>query len=264
MAKGARVRGRRIAFGNGTKIIWGYHSEHIFKGNPNIALRGSERDDRARLEWVPFYRGNRIYNSHDEVNNRWAWNMDFRPTPGELYLSYEEREFAKAQGSGFVVIEPNVPDKTVGPNKQWPVERYQEVADAMIAEGRDVVQFQFGPGYYIEGARRIKTASFRHAAAVLGRASLYIGPEGGMHHAAAADKMLVETGKRWAAATPAVILFGGFIPPQVTGYDCHVNLTGGAEACGSLSDCDHCKAAMRRIGADEVIEATKRFQARAA
>jgi hypothetical protein len=49
-----------------------------------------------------------------------------------------------------------------------------------------------------------------------------------------------------------VVLFGGFIPPSVTGYGGHANLTGGAEACGSLDPCRHCQAAMGRIGVDEV------------
>ena len=43
---------------------------------------------------------------------------------------------------------------------------------------------------------------------------------------------------RLRSATSAIVLFGGFIPPQVTGYNGHVNLTGGASAparCGMLA-----------------------------
>jgi len=50
----------------------------------------------------------------------------------------------------------------------------------------------------------------------------------------------------------AIVLFGGFVPPAVTGYPMHRNLTGGAEACGSFNRCDHCLAAMRAISVDEV------------
>jgi hypothetical protein len=260
MAKGAKLRGKRVAFGDGRKIIWDLHSEQIFQGNPNIAAPSERLKFRRILEWVRFHRGHRIYNSHDRVNRRWLWNMEFRPTPGELYLTEAERSFGAQQGHGFVVIEPNVPPKTVGPNKQWPVDRFQKVADAIMADGREVVQFVFGPGYRIRGARKIETPSFRHAVSALAMASIYIGPEGGMHHAAAADKMLAETGRRWVGATPAVVLFGGFIPPQVTGYDMHVNLTGGAESCGSLDACEHCQAAMRAISCEEVFEAASRLK----
>jgi hypothetical protein len=62
-----------------------------------------------------------------------------------------------------------------------------------------------------------------------------------MHHGAA------------AMGVPGVVLFGGFIPPQVTGYLMHANLTGGAEACGSLNPCPHCAAAMQAISVDEVL-----------
>jgi len=78
--------------------------------------------------------------------------------------------------------------------------------------------------------------------AILRRAKLYIGGEGGMHHGAA------------AVGVQGVVLFGGFIPPEVTGYALHTNLTGGAEACGSFNPCAHCAAAMQAIGVDEVLE----------
>jgi ADP-heptose:LPS heptosyltransferase len=80
----------------------------------------------------------------------------------------------------------------------------------------------------------------------LARAKLYIGAEGGLHHAAA------------ALGVPAVVLFGGFIPPLVTGYETHINLTGGAqEACGSLKPCDHCRKAMDAISVEEVAAAAR-------
>jgi hypothetical protein len=43
----------------------------------------------------------------------------------------------------------------------------------------------------------------------------------------------------------------------VTGYDTHTNLTGGAEACGSLAPCNHCKEAMARIHVLTVYEAAQ-------
>jgi hypothetical protein len=244
LARGTKARGKRIAFGDGKQIIWDHHSEQIFRGNPNIAPPGSERD--PDIEWVPFYRGNRIYNR--QSGDRWVWNLDFRAIPGEVFLTADELKWARFHGSGFVVIEPNVPEfKTVAPNKQWPVERYNKVARLLLKSGVDVVQFNFKAGHVIPGARLIKTPSFRHAVAALEKASLYIGPEGGLHHASA------------AVSLPAVVLFGGFIPPAVTGYSFHTNLTGGAEACGSLHACSHCKAAMAAISVPEVIDAANGY-----
>lgn len=240
IAKGARQRGKRIAFGDGKQILWDHHSEQIFRGNPNIAAPGSERD--SDIEWVPFYRGHRLYNT--QRGNRWEWNHGFKAIPGEVYLTDEETHWARQHGSGFVIIEPNVPQwKTAAVNKQWPTRRYDKVATLLTKAGVDVRQFCFTTGHQLPDIKQIKTPTFRHALAVMKNASLYIGPEGGLHHAAAAQ------------AVPAVVMFGGFIPPGVTGYDFHTNLTGDAQACGSLDKCEHCAQAMDRIDVVDVMEA---------
>ena len=107
-----------------------------------------------------------------------------------------------------------------------------------------MVQFGYPAAKHrLANAQYFKTPSFRHAVVALSRARLAILPEGGLHHGAA------------AVGVKAVVLFGGFIPPSVTGYDMHVNLTGGAEACGSLKTCEHCRAAMDAIKVDDVLKA---------
>src|SRR4030095_3529410 len=82
MARGAAARGKRIAFGDGQRIIWGPHSAEIFQGNPNIAPPGVER--RPDIEWIHYYRGCRIYSY--ATADRWVWNYDFRPKPGQLFF----------------------------------------------------------------------------------------------------------------------------------------------------------------------------------
>ncbi|WP_315833906.1 glycosyltransferase family 9 protein [Bradyrhizobium prioriisuperbiae] len=249
MARGAAARGKRVAFGDGRQILWDHHSPQIFRGNPNIAAPGSE--GAADLEWVQFYKGHRIYNRRE--GDRWVWNAEFRPVPGEVFFSDDEFEFADRQGRDFVLIEPGVPqNKSVAPNKQWSSFRYSSVAELLKRSGRDVRQFQYPGASLVRDVARIKAPSFRHALAVLRNASLYIGPEGGLHHGSAAVNI------------PAVVLFGGFIPPQVTGYPTHTNLTGGATACGSLKRCAHCIRAMEKISVDDVVSAARKRLAVAA
>jgi hypothetical protein len=251
LARGAAARGRRIAFGDREKIIWDKNSPIIFSKNKNIAIPGSERD--SDIDWVPFYRGNRLYNTQGA--GRWIWNYEFRATPGEIYFHHNEQQFAKSLRPGFVLIEPNVPwYKSVAPNKDWGAKNYQAVADKLRMAGYQVAQPSYGK-VRIRDARVISTTSFRHAAIAMSRASLYIGPEGGLHHAAAATKLTEGDNQVLSDGTKAVVLFGGFIPPQVTGYDTHVNLTGGAEACGSLVKCEHCRKAMANISVEEVLDA---------
>jgi ADP-heptose:LPS heptosyltransferase len=241
MARGAAARGKRIAFGTGDKIRWDQHSEKIFRGNPNIAT--PQQIDATNLEWIPFYKGHRIYNTQD--GNRWVWNYDFHAQPGEVFLTRDEEATARRGGKNYIVMEPNVPaHKSTSVNKKWPYERYDAVSQRLVRAGFDVVQYHsMAGGHRLAGARLITTHGFRNAIASMARASLYIGPEGGLHHAAA------------AVEKPAVVIFGGFIPPSVTGYETHTNLTGGETACGSLRACVHCQAALRAITVEEVVEA---------
>jgi glycosyl transferase family 9 (putative heptosyltransferase) len=241
LARGAKARGKRIAFGDGRNIIWDKHSAAIFRGNPNIARPGSERD--PDIEWVPFYKGHRIYNSL--AADRWIWNHKFHAIPGEMFFDDQEIEAGKRFGLDFVVVEPQSAQwKAVAVNKDWGVGRFQEVAERLKAAGRRVVQFRGDlSAVALAGVEQMETRSFRDALAVMANASLYIGGEGGLHHGAAAVNI------------PAVVIFGGFIPPSVTGYAAHINLTGGAEACGSLKPCAHCRRAMTAISINDVYGA---------
>jgi hypothetical protein len=250
LARGAKDRGKRIAFGDGNKIIWDKNSPDIFRKNKNIAIPGSERAND--IEWIPFYRGNRLYNMQGA--GRWIWNMEFKATPGELYFDEGERKYGRSLRPEFVLIEPNVPwFKSVAPNKDWGAKNYQVVADKLTLAGYRVLQPAYGK-IRLAGVQPVSTPTFRMAAMALSRASLYIGPEGGLHHAAAATKYTEGVNDVISNGTKAVVLFGGFIPPQVTGYDIHTNLTGGAEACGSLVKCEHCRKAMDNISVEEVVE----------
>lgn len=231
LARGCAAAGKRMAFGTGRRIVWSLESHAIFKGNPNIAPPGSEQDDD--LVWCAHYGGNRLYGSY--VSNRWRWR-NFQCVPGEVFLTEEELDVDQDIG---IVIEGRTKNK---PNKQWPVVRYQTVADMLVEQGYTVSQL-VGPGQkpLLRGVQRVVTSTFRHALGALSKASLYIGAEGGLHHGAA------------ALGVPAVVLFGGFIGPETTGYASHVNLTGGAKACGSSWRCSHCKQAMDNISVDEVV-----------
>lgn len=241
-AKGAQERGKRIAFGDGERIIWHTNAYTIFKHNKNVAPPGSERDDD--IEWCTHsYRGHRPYNR--QFGNRWLWIPGFSNRPGQLCFGDEEIAWAKRQGRDCVLIEPNVPAfKAVGINKQWPVERYGEVAHHLTKAGNKVVQFQYappyGPGVRLNSVRQIKAPNFRHALAFLSLCSLYVGPEGGMHHAAA------------ALNRNAVVIFGGFISPSITGYQAHANIFTGGEACGSFFPCSHCRDALNEISVTKV------------
>lgn len=243
-ARGARARGRRVAFGDVVlrRYVTSPWQEIIFKNNPNIAWpRDAHQPD---VEWCSFCKGNRIYNRKG-AGRRWIWNYDFRASPGEFFFTSEELEFATKLPKGFILVEPHVPlHKSVAVNKDWGFANFQAVADRLTRDGYDVFQFHHHSYPLLADVETFACPSIRHAAAAMRRASVVITPEGGTHHAAA------------AVGARAVVVFGGFIPPGVIGYDFHTNLTGGAaEACGNLERCDHCLQALRAITVEEVYAA---------
>lgn len=247
LARGLRARGKLAAFGNGRTIIWGPWCKEMFANNPNIAQPGLET--RNDLEWIAHYKGARQYNKLS--NGKWTWNYDFRVKPGEFFFSEIERGVIDRQSylGDFIVIEPNVEwQKSVAPNKDWGADNYDRLTVRLLEHGLRVLQFiHKNSRRRLRGVTTMQCHKFREAIAILSRAKLYIGPEGGMHHAAA------------AVGVPAVVIMGGFIPPTVVGYDTHINLTGGAEACGHLNPCHHCKQAMAKISVDEVWDSAMRL-----
>lgn len=166
---------------------------------------------------------------------RWIWATEWTPEPGEIYLTRAEMAFGEAH-AGHVIVEPHI-KPGASPNKRWA--RWQELVDAI-----GLPWAQMGPPGMraLAGVRHIVTETFREACAVLAHSQAYVGPEGGLHHASA------------AVGLPAVVLFGGFISPQQTGYAAHRNLFTGGEPCGMRYPCEHCRQAMDRITVAMVAE----------
>lgn len=236
MARGAAARGKRIAFGDGTRLRWSQWCEEAFYQNPNIARR-----IEPNIEWVHYYKGKRHYNSWDGVRLRWIWNYSFKAPRGEFFGL---RKVAVPKGS--VLIEPNLPwHKPISVNKDWGESNYQALTDRLRAAGWDVFQTSYGKRR-LQNVQTINVKTFRDAVALLSSVDLAVIPEGGLHHAAA------------AVGTRAIVIFGGAIPPAVLGYDGQVSLTGTDEACGSTVHCKHCAEAMRRITVDEVYAAANK------
>lgn len=246
LARGLAAVGKRAAFGDGRRIIWAPQDHEIFRDNPNVAPPGSEND--ADLKWIFHYRGWRLYGH--VVGKHWQFR-DFECPPGEVFLTKEEKAWvlARVWGDPIAVIEPRV--KPVGAcqgaNKQWPVASYQKLASRLLAATgcRPVQLVPSGARPLLADVDAIETPSFRHALAVLGLAQIYIGPEGGLHHGAA------------AMGTRAVVIFGGFNTPRSTGYAWHENIAVG-EPCGTIAECSHCKAAMASISVDRVLDGAVR------
>lgn len=167
---------------------------------------------------------------------RWTWKP-FTCTPAKLHLGSAERKLAAAVRGGLL-IEPTIKRKA-SPNKDWGWARWQSLVNLRP----DWPWVQAGPpdAPILKGVRHLVTDSFLAGAAVLSGCYAAVLPEGGLHHAAA------------AVGVPAVVIYGGFIAPEHTGYALHRNLFTGGTACGMRTVCAHCTAAMAAITPERVI-----------
>ena len=81
------------------------------------------------------------------------------------------------------------------------------------------------------------------AAELIAGARAYVGPDGCLHHVAA------------AVETPAVVIFGGFSPKECLGYTSHINL--GEGAYGDRKETARSREAMEAIRPEQVVEALR-------
>jgi ADP-heptose:LPS heptosyltransferase len=235
--------GRRVAFGNRRYVEW----SSVFEGNPNVASP-QEVAGGHDVDWIPNWSWRRPYLNPELTTTARLVYTDWRASPGELFLTAEERQWARCalgdlSAQPFIVIGAHTKND-VGGNKNWLFERWTAVAAGLSIP---VIQSGVEGERTVPGAIRLITPTFRHAAAVLRQSIGFIGTEGGLHHASA------------ALGLPAVVLFGGFVHPRTTGYDFHVNLFRGDEPCGLRVRCEHCRAAMRSISVDEVLAAARKI-----
>ena len=230
-AKRARLRhpDKKICIGNGQVVEW---IPEVHDGNPYL-LRSPE----PGCLWVHSHKSFRPYvDIEKSTETKYTWKRDFKAYPGELFLSEEELDVWKDY-KGAVYIEPNIKG-WLGPNKDWGFERWQAVVNALPE-----VQWVQGQGKTLEGVTQLDTESFRDACCLLAHCSLFVGTDGGLHHAAAAlDKK-------------AVVIWGGYTHPRNLGYETHTNLHQGGEPCGNVKACDHCKKAMDKITVEMVVRA---------
>lgn len=208
-----------------------YHS--AWENNPSIAKPGQKYS-----RFIVNSPGFRPY--FNAVNqSAWSWSA-YRPKPARFYFSEDEIDFAQTHGGGFLVVEPHLKAKQESVNRDWGWDNFARVTSSVEA---DWVQFGETKPKLLPNARWIQTPTPRHMAAVLANAKAFLSPEGGIHHTAAALNL------------KGVVLFGGFIAPQVTGYKMHKNIfIGDGLGCGMRVKCNHCADAWSKIKPDRIIK----------
>lgn len=222
----------RIDYG---KSLWTFRQTEVFANNSKIAAPGEPYGQvyRAREN------GLRPYHT-EKSKTRWKYNPHYRPLVGEFFFTEAERAAAHDL-AGCVVINSHV-KAGASPNKYWGAKPWMEfIRIARMAGHRLVDICPYEQGSFIADVVRVDT--FRQACAALATAAGYVGHESGMHHAAA------------ALGVPGVVIFGGFTPVELTGYEIHRNLGVTYEnACGWRTPCEHCAREMAKIEPEQVLK----------
>tara|TARA_Y100001970_G_scaffold166351_1_gene203467 strand:+ start:32702 stop:33562 length:861 start_codon:yes stop_codon:yes gene_type:complete len=238
-----------------------YHSI-IYNNNPNICPIG-EIDRNKPIHFINYHERNRPYIDYTKSNNQnWSWNTFFSPTPGKLYFTKDEisnahsllnqaKEYWNKKNShkykGIIFFESTSTKTTKDfyyykmKNKDWGFENWKQLIlrlkdDFLLIQSIHENSIEFENVFYAS-----EKFDFRTACALIQFCDLFIGPEGGFGHAAA------------ALSKKAVLYFGGWIHPKVTGYSFHENIyyEDVNSPCGSVGyECKHCEDARNAISVD--------------
>jgi hypothetical protein len=128
--------------------------------------------------------------------------------------------------------------------KEWPFDRWDCLAERLLAEGHRLVQIGTSEDPLVPGVVDLRGGTdLARAAAILEQAKLFIGLESGLMHLAASVRV------------PTVIIYGGRTRPWETGYPWHwhaANLSIPCVGCALNTGCPHDVACMKEIGVDSV------------
>jgi hypothetical protein len=219
---------KKVKLGDGVRMSW---DGQVFANNPRMASN-SDTD----VVWVKNYQGHRPYLKGTK-NGRLLFNDDYKPRAGEIYFNQLEKKNISKIDKDYIVVEPNVKRlyaHTV--NKAW--HGWEELFK------HDLPWLQLGDVTVKRYTNWKETAAFRDALQVLSKAKLFVGTDGGLHHAAA------------ALGIPSVVIWTGFTSPRHLGYDTHTNIHDGSEPCGTYdSVCQHCLLKSKAITVEQVLDA---------
>ena len=243
----------KFIIGDGNRSYW----NEVFDNNPYI-IRGSEENNYNEVIWIKNYEGNRPYKNYGDglPKDKYNWKK-YKALKGEFYFAKEEIAVAervitaikKNIGNRKIIfIEPHVKKRLGYENRDWGFHNWQKVVEE-LSSLYTFLQITYAERQPLKGSININGLNFRTSSAILSMCDLFLGPEGGMAHAAAATNR------------KAVVIWGGHISPDITGYDFHNNLYNKhpLSPCGSKNICMHCLEGLKKISTNEVIKEIKKI-----
>jgi len=247
-----------------------FYFESVFFNNQNIVRSENIDNSKPLLEL-----GQLSLGSRKEEASFIDWNVSAPPIRGDIYFTKDELNIAenfisdaklgfkakhKIDPLKIIFLSPYATTKRIingklinyihSKNKEWLDDYWQELILSLMGrvifvstvskENEDRPRLPYVDYLY---------SDFRLAAALLKYSDIYVGIEGGLHHAAAALKK------------PGIVIFGHWISPMVSGYSYHTNFYDKniEKGCGSLTLCQKCLEYMKNLSTKKVLEALSEF-----
>lgn len=143
----------------------------------------------------------------------------------------------------FIVVEPHS-KKDYTPNKEYSFDKWQRIVD-VISKHIQVVQVGNKKERILNNVvDLVGETSFREAAGIIGKATLFMSTEGGLVHAAT------------AVDTKSLVIMTGFGDPKLWSYPQNINIFIGKHGpCGLKIPCPDCLADVQDHDEKQVINA---------
>jgi ADP-heptose:LPS heptosyltransferase len=168
----------------------------------------------------------------------------------KIFLSEEEKQARKrVPGRQIAIQSANLQAHWPVRNKQWPVERFQMVADA-LKHHFNLVQLGVPSDPPLQGALDLRGKTTpRQSAGILAASHVFVGLVGALMHMAR------------AVDCRSVIVYGGREHPLQSGYTANENLywDGPCAPCWEASACDFDRLCMKEIAPEAVVSAARRL-----
>ena len=182
----------------------------LFTNNPYPTWVTTKHLSTTKKHIRPKYRINNVSKKslYEKMMNYLGHEGKSEP---ELYLSDDEINQAKNKYPFHYIVTCPVGKQSFTANrKEWGIENFQELIKKF--NNIKVVQVGSPTDELLESAIDARGLNIRESAAIIKNSLFFIGLEGGLMH------ITKSVGNR------GVILYGGFIKPEISGYDNFINL----------------------------------------
>ena len=173
------------------------------------------------------------------------------PFPPQIFLIRHELDAARKRFSvPYFAVCPSSKTSFAANRKEWGMNNFQKLVN--LFEKQRFVQVGLAADPLLAGVVDARGLPVRQSAAVIANADLFVGLEGGLMHLAK------------AVGTKSVIIYGGYVRPEISGYQDHLNIYSPVHCspCYSSekasSECSSMEC-MRQIQPEDVYGKIKEF-----